>query len=1140
MTAATDEFAIRKNAEPIPGYRLEERIGVGGYGEVWKASAPGGLTKAVKIIHGTADGKLAIRELRSLDRVKKLSHPFLLSLERIEIVDGHLIIVTELADATLKDRFEQCRAQGLPGIPRAELLEYMRQAADALDYLFEKHSLQHLDIKPENLLLIGDHVKVADFGLMKNLQESCASLVTGLTPKYSSPEMFEGKPGPHSDQYSLAVMYQELLTGQLPFNGSSIASLASQHLNCVPDLSPLNPLERFAIGKSLAKDAQHRFPNCRALVDRLMHRSSAVITAGISDGAHPRVEERPSQDGPSHVHDGCTVQVVAPDIRSLPRLCLAAGATTFRPAVFIGIGGTGGSVISRLRQLMTDRIGEVDALPALSFLYIDTDADSVQSFAAGPWNDGLRPDEILITPLRQTQDYRSSPVSSLNSISRRWIYNVPRSLRTHGLRALGRIALLDHADRLLDRLRRAIRCCTDHQSVATTAAKTGLPFRDLDPRVFVVASIAGGTGSGMVIDAAYAIRQVLAECGLADEDMSGILTYATQRGSATNSFAPPNAYACLEELRYFGQPGCDYPGEPACGLAGFSEDGPTFRSTYLFDFGDDLTTDEAADVVDQLAEYLYFNSVSTASTLFDECRRLELETPTSQPLRLRSAGLCTLAGAMREDPVLLAERLCRCVIRKWKVGIESATMDDQIKLTDIGRLFEICNPQYDASEPIAESARGLFTEMGLSIDGLRERISSLVRDRLGADPSLYIRNLVRDSLSKTFSDKSQQASSVDIALNQINAVIGWNEEGARQSGNTIESLAEILLNQASAIGIKVGESVATWVLQHVDATNARIDGARKAAKWAADHLDALLQTLSEQSTVAKQDLAMSRDEITELQAQMTQRRLRNSFKETVSTALQTYSERLLRVLIQDGMGKSLRAARAVVSSSADQVNELWKELSQFSDVFLDTSSGASIDAGQNTGASPQRDSPRMREVYMKRQTELIEQLDQAVDRQFFRLHPQLTKILANSDLRGNLAALMRANARKIILRACFDEGHAFVKDVLAKGGDDRELSELLNRCIQDATPRLLALGGAKRLILVVPNELDAEQLRKEVERISFDEANVIIEKGGDLKLSFEIEDIPWRSVQTRLIRQRHDCQEIAQRLHTRINLDWRM
>src|SRR5690606_37323730 len=81
--------------ELIPGYVATTRLGAGGYGEVWKVDAPGGLQKAVKIIYGFLTEERATRELKSLENIKLVRHPFLLSLERIEVVDGRLMIVTE-------------------------------------------------------------------------------------------------------------------------------------------------------------------------------------------------------------------------------------------------------------------------------------------------------------------------------------------------------------------------------------------------------------------------------------------------------------------------------------------------------------------------------------------------------------------------------------------------------------------------------------------------------------------------------------------------------------------------------------------------------------------------------------------------------------------------------------------------------------------------------------------------------------------------------------------------------------------------------------------------------------------------------------------------------------------------------------
>src|SRR5438105_5852413 len=219
---------IEPNAEPIPGYRLIERLGGGGFGEVWKAEAPGGLMKAIKFVYGDLyaaddeDGSRAGQELKALSRVKTVRHAYILSIERFDIIDGQLIIITELADRTLWDRFRECQKDGLPGTPREELLGYMDEIAEALDLMNEQFGIQHLDIKPQNLFLVHNHIKVADFGLVKDLEGMKASVTGGVTPVYAAPETFDGWVSRFSDQYSLAIVYQELLTGHRPFLGNHV------------------------------------------------------------------------------------------------------------------------------------------------------------------------------------------------------------------------------------------------------------------------------------------------------------------------------------------------------------------------------------------------------------------------------------------------------------------------------------------------------------------------------------------------------------------------------------------------------------------------------------------------------------------------------------------------------------------------------------------------------------------------------------------------------------------------------------------------------------------------------------------------------------------------------------------------------
>ena len=286
----TSSRKIAPGYEPISGYTLEQKIGEGGFGEVWRCNAPGGLKKAVKFVFGANDEHRGTRELKSLERIKGVHHPFLLTLERFGVVDDQLVIVTELADGSLEDILKRHIDRGSCGIPRQALLSYLHDAADALDYLHSSYQLQHLDIKPGNLLMVGGHVKVGDFGLLKDLRENDHSIVGGLTPIYAPPEVFDGRPNINSDQYSLAVMYQELLTGTRPFSGRTIAQLATQHVHAAPNLEPLPPADRVAVARALEKDPSRRFDSCIEFVDALKTPRQRESTRGDSrriDGKRP-------------------------------------------------------------------------------------------------------------------------------------------------------------------------------------------------------------------------------------------------------------------------------------------------------------------------------------------------------------------------------------------------------------------------------------------------------------------------------------------------------------------------------------------------------------------------------------------------------------------------------------------------------------------------------------------------------------------------------------------------------------------------------------------------------------------------------------------------------------------------------------
>ncbi|HTQ37557.1 MAG TPA: protein kinase, partial [Pirellulales bacterium] len=309
--------------EPVAGYRLMSHLGAGGFGEVWKANAPGGTEVALKIIDLT--GQQGLQEFTSLRVVKKVRHPNLISLQAFwmkdeegQIIDEQgeaapsslqetaflpdakqaatqptniamttrfarpveLIIAMQLGSMSLHKRLEECREQGLPGVPVAELLEYLEQAARGIDFLNKPiHDLGkgpvpivHGDVKPHNILVVGDAAVVCDFGLARAVETLRKTSMAPVTVAYAAPESFKGKVTPTSDQYSLAITYAELRTGRLPFDETMTPyQVMEAHVMRNLDFSRLPEPERLVVLRGTESNPEDRWPTSRDLILALRH-----------------------------------------------------------------------------------------------------------------------------------------------------------------------------------------------------------------------------------------------------------------------------------------------------------------------------------------------------------------------------------------------------------------------------------------------------------------------------------------------------------------------------------------------------------------------------------------------------------------------------------------------------------------------------------------------------------------------------------------------------------------------------------------------------------------------------------------------------------------------------------------------------
>ncbi len=186
-----------------------------------------------------------------------------------------LLIAMQLGSMSLHKRLEDCREQGFPGVPVAELLEYLEQAARGIDFLNKPiHDLGkgpvpivHGDVKPHNILVVGDAAVVCDFGLARAVETLRKTSMAPVTVAYAAPESFKGKVTPTSDQYSLAITYAELRTGRLPFDETMTPyQVMEAHVTRMLDFSRLPEPEQAVILRGTESNPEDRWPSSRDLI----------------------------------------------------------------------------------------------------------------------------------------------------------------------------------------------------------------------------------------------------------------------------------------------------------------------------------------------------------------------------------------------------------------------------------------------------------------------------------------------------------------------------------------------------------------------------------------------------------------------------------------------------------------------------------------------------------------------------------------------------------------------------------------------------------------------------------------------------------------------------------------------------------
>ncbi|MFF3565428.1 serine/threonine-protein kinase [Streptomyces sp. NPDC002574] len=226
-------------------YRLDEPLGRGGMGEVWRAADQVlGRAVAVKLmLPGDADAEAAGRFRLEAQTAARLNHPHVVGVYDFGEHDGQFYLVMELING-------HSLAQELATHGSVDSLRASEIGAQAAAGLAAAHrqGVIHRDIKPANVMLTTDGtVKIADFGIARFTDEASRALTaTGRvmgSSGYLAPERALGRPaGPASDVYALGCVLYELVTGRPPFIGETPLAVIHQHVDAAPvPVKQLNP-----------------------------------------------------------------------------------------------------------------------------------------------------------------------------------------------------------------------------------------------------------------------------------------------------------------------------------------------------------------------------------------------------------------------------------------------------------------------------------------------------------------------------------------------------------------------------------------------------------------------------------------------------------------------------------------------------------------------------------------------------------------------------------------------------------------------------------------------------------------------------------------------------------------------------------
>jgi len=252
-------------------YRIENLVARSGMASIFRATdTRTGRIVALKIPHPEMEADIVLfdRFKREQEIGQKLDHPYVMKVLPNDDASQVYMVMEWVDGRLLRQVLGQQRK-----LPTDRAVDLTRKICEALEFI-HKHGVVHRDLKPENIMVDEqDNIKLIDFGIAghegsRRLTFAKLSQLMG-TPDYISPEQVKGKRGDgRSDIYALGVMFYEMLTGKVPFQGPNPFAIMNDRLlnNPIPprEIDPtISPELQEIIYRALERDPKNRYASAR-------------------------------------------------------------------------------------------------------------------------------------------------------------------------------------------------------------------------------------------------------------------------------------------------------------------------------------------------------------------------------------------------------------------------------------------------------------------------------------------------------------------------------------------------------------------------------------------------------------------------------------------------------------------------------------------------------------------------------------------------------------------------------------------------------------------------------------------------------------------------------------------------------------